>query len=63
MESHRNRWPSAPPPPMEAPKRSLLSIALIGAVWVAVGAASAAYVATRAHPAQPSVAATDVADR
>lgn len=48
---------------MEAPKRSLLSIALIGAVWVAVGAASAAYVATRAHPAQPSVAATDVADR
>lgn len=62
--TRRNHWSSAPPAMTVAPpKRSLFSIAVIGAVWVAVGAASAAYVATRAHDVQPSVAATEVADR
>ena len=58
----RRKWPSAPPPAMPvAPKRSLLSITLIGAVWIAVGAASAAYVVSRTHNAQPNMATTDVA--
>jgi hypothetical protein len=47
---------------MTPPGRSLIKITLIGAIWVAVGAASAAYVATRTHEARPGVAATD-ADR
>ena len=55
----RKQW-SAPPPPMAPPKRSLLSITLIGAVWIAVGAASVAYVVTRSPDARPAVATTDV---
>jgi hypothetical protein len=42
-----------------APKRSLLSITLIGAVWIAVGAASVAYVVTRSPDARPAVATTE----
>jgi len=60
LSTRRNRWSSAPPPPMDKPKRSLLSITLIGAVWIAVGAASVAYVVTRSPDARPAVATTDV---
>jgi hypothetical protein len=65
LSTRRSRWSSAPPPQQsrareQAGKRSLLSIALIGAVWVAVGAASVAYVVTRSPEARPAVATTDV---
>jgi hypothetical protein len=61
--TRRNKWSSAPPPARDsAPKRSLLSVTLIGAVWIAVGAASVAYVVSRTQDSRPSVATTD-ADR
>ncbi len=44
----RKRWSSAPPPPMARP-RSRVAITLFGAVWIAIGVASAAYVVQRAH--------------
>ena len=60
LSTRRNRWPSSPKlPAVAAPKRSLLSITLIGAVWIAVGAASVAYVVTRSPDARPAVAVTE----
>lgn len=44
----RNRWSSAPPPPMTR-RRSPVAMAVFGAVWIAIGVASAAYVVRHAH--------------
>jgi hypothetical protein len=44
----RKRWSSAPPPPMPR-RRNRVAMTLFGAVWVAIGVASAAYVVQRAH--------------
>lgn len=45
--ARRKQW-SAPPPPM-AHRRSRWSTVLFSAMWIAIGAASIAYVAQRAH--------------
>lgn len=44
--TRRKRWSSAPPPPMPR-RRSRVALTLFGAMWLAIGAASIAYVAHR----------------
>ena len=49
MTTGRRKVWSAPPPPVTRKGRSPLATALFGALWIAIGAASVAYVAQRAH--------------
>jgi hypothetical protein len=46
--SRRKRWSSAPPPPMPTRRSNRLAMTVFGAVWVAIGVASIAYVAQHA---------------